>query len=375
MAFIMKSPSKNNRYIYVLLLAGVITLGILSFWSPDSSEERHRITPGDSTISKESNEYRIVFYNVENLFDTKDNPYTKDEEFLPDGDRHWTSYKYRQKLKNIYQVIVAIGGWNPPIIIGLCEVENREVLNDLIKSTPLSRHAYTIVHHESPDHRGIDVALLYRSKKFKLLDKKFIPVKFPFNPSLTTRDILYAKGMLPTQDTIHFFVNHWPSRYGGRLESQPKRVRAAKILKNHIRALQDSTYRSKIIVMGDFNDEPRNKSIKEILNAGSSFHSIKPGNLYNLSGYLQEQKNTGSYKYKGHWNMLDQFIVSGACLTNSEKIHIGKNEASVFRPKFLLEKDNHYVGYKPFRTYLGYRYNGGFSDHLPIYLDLRQPLQ
>ncbi len=319
---------------------------------------------------KHTNRFRIMFYNVENLFDTEDDPKKKDEEFLPKGNRFWTKYKYWDKEKRIYKVITAVGGWEPPDIIGVCEIENRKVITDLVNNTPLVKFNYQIVHKESPDKRGIDVGFLYRKETFTLIDKKFLPINFPFSPNSKTRDILYAKGITNSKDTLHIFINHWPSRWGGQLESEPRRVFVASVLRHSIDSLINISKKTNIIIAGDFNDEPNNNSIVKILQASSKVNNIQNDKLYNLSGYIQENKNAASHKYQGVWGMLDQFIVSGYLLNQTNSITTGINDVHIFKANFLMEKDEAYYGFKPKRTFVGFKYNDGFSDHLPVYLDL-----
>ncbi|MFH2142566.1 MAG: endonuclease [Bacteroidota bacterium] len=323
----------------------------------------------DENSFNERGDYRIMFYNIENLFDTFDDSLTNDEEFLPDGVRHWNNTKYYKKLNNIYKVIVAVGGWQPPEIIGLCEIENRTVLDDLVKKTPLSTYNYQIVHAESPDRRGIDVALLFLKDRFIVLKKEFIRINYPDN-SGTTRDILYVKGITYKSDTLHIFVNHWPSRWGGQMESEDRRLFVAKTLRNKLDSIIASNEKSNIIITGDFNDEPDNKSLTETLRARKTYENISDSILYNLSFHLYEDKGMGSHKYQGNWGVLDQFIVSGTLLKRKNSIHTTINNVYIFKPDFLLEKDEANAGFKPFRTYLGYKYNEGFSDHLPTYLDI-----
>ncbi|MGC9374099.1 MAG: endonuclease [Bacteroidales bacterium] len=314
--------------------------------------------------------YKIMFYNVENLFDTENDSLKNDEEFLPSGDRYWTKSKYFNKLNNIYKVIIAVGEWNPPAIIGICEIENRKVLSDLVTKTPLVKFEYQIVHHESPDRRGIDVGLLYRDELFKPLYDQAIAVNFSDNPDYKTRDILYVKGIANNTDTLHIFVNHWPSRWGGQLESEGNRVTAAQTLKNTVDSIFNRNPYSNIIITGDFNDTPINKSLKEVLQAELNFESIKHNRLYNASYYLQQTQNIGSHKYQGEWAMLDQFIISGFLLNEKNDLYTTLDDIHVFNKDFLLEPDESFYGYKPNRTFIGYKYNGGYSDHLPIYLIL-----
>src|SRR6056297_2430791 len=326
---------------------------------------------GKSTHAQyDDDAYKIMFYNVENLFDTENDSLKNDEEFLPDGDSYWTKSKYFNKLNNIYKVIIAVGEWNPPAIVGICEIENRNVLSDLVTKTPLVKFEYQIVHHESPDRRGIDVGLLYRDELFKPLYDKAIAVNFPDNPDYKTRDILYVKGIANNTDTLHIFVNHWPSRWGGQLESEGNRVTAAQTLKNTVDSIFNRNPYSNIIITGDFNDKPVNKSLKEVLQAELNFESIKHNRLYNASYYLQQTQNIGSHKYQGEWAMLDQFIISGFLLNKKNDLYTTLDDIHVFNKDFLLGPDESFYGYKPNRTFIGYKYNGGYSDHLPIYLIL-----
>lgn len=324
--------------------------------------------------TNERGEYRVMFYNTENFFDIYDDSLTQDDEFLPGGTRHWTYRRFSRKLNNIYKVVIAVGGAEAPEIIGLSEIENMYVLKRLIYDTPLSKYEYGIIHKDSDDPRGIDVALLFRKDKLELLEKRFIKVTFPQDTIKKTRDVLYFKGQAkrgqtPEKDTIHVFINHWPSRYRGQLETEPYRIYAASVLKKKTDSVFKADKNPKIIITGDFNDEPLNRSIKEVLSAGTDPDTILPEKLYNLSCCLSQITKSGTYKYKFNWEMYDQFIVSGSLL-NSNKIKTSMNDVHIFNPDFLLEEDNKYSGFKPFRTYYGYKYIGGFSDHLPIILDL-----
>ncbi|HAF29210.1 MAG TPA: hypothetical protein DCG75_09205 [Bacteroidales bacterium] len=311
-----------------------------------------------------------MFYNVENLFDTYNDSSINDEEFLPEGDRFWSNHKYYSKLTNIYKVIIAVGGWEPPAIVGLCEIENRKVLNDLVNNTPLVKFEYQIIHKESPDRRGIDVGLLYREELFQPISYEAIPINFPDSPESKTRDILYVKGIVKKTDTLNIFINHWPSRWGGQLESEDRRIFVASVLKSKVDSIFNSNPESNIIITGDFNDYPNNKSINEVLNASQDFNQIDSIQLYNLSSYFYKSKNIGSHKYQGEWGVLDQFIVSGNLLSQEHKFYTTLNDIHIFNADFLLEPDEGYYGYMPKRTFIGYKYNGGFSDHLPTYLIL-----
>lgn len=320
--------------------------------------------------SQNNASYKILFYNVENLFDTYDDTLINDEEFLPEGNRFWNNYKYYNKLNNIYKVIVAVGKWNPPAIIGLCEIENKKVLNDLINNTPLVKFEYKIIHEDSPDRRGIDVGLLYLEDFFRPISYEAIPIHFPDNPDSKTRDILYIKGIANKTDTLNIFVNHWPSRWGGQLESENRRVFVASVLKSKVDSIFQINPESNVIITGDFNDYPDNKSISNVLNAKQEFDTIENGQLYNLSAHLFKTKNIGTHKYQGEWGVLDQFMVSGSLLQVKNKISTSLDDLHIFNADFLLEPDEGYYGFKPKRTFIGYKYNGGFSDHLPTYLIL-----
>jgi predicted extracellular nuclease len=308
-----------------------------------------------------------MFYNVENLFDTFDDTLTRDEEFLPKGDRYWSNRRFNDKLRRIFQVVMAVGEGNHPAIIGLCEVENRYVLEMLLERTPLGRMGYKIVHKESPDRRGIDVALLYHEKQFTPIQYNAITVTNPDDNEFATRDILYVKGTMKNS-TVHYFVNHWPSKYGGTIETIPLRALAAKTLKTNIDSIFQMEKKAKIIILGDFNDDPFEESITRHLGAVSNFDTITDTIIYNLSN-KSAAEGLGTIKYRGKWELIDQVFVSGSML-KGEGIITCENCFRIFESPFLMEKDEAYLGMKPFRTYIGFRYNDGFSDHLPVYIDL-----
>ncbi len=306
---------------------------------------------------------RIAFYNVENLFDPENDSTKNDDEFTPEGMRNWSNYRYREKTNRMAKAILSIGDWEAPDVVGLAEVENRKVVDDLVSTEVLRKFNYEVVHYESPDRRGIDVAMVYRKDKLKLLYSAPIPVKMADDPNFATRDILYAKLLTTTADTIHVMYCHWPSRYGGQAQSEPKRIRAAQT----VRFIADSIYtknaEANIVIAGDFNDEWNNISISEYL--------IKEkegkGKLLNLMASMPE--NEGSHRYRGVWSYLDQIIVSKSLMDNRAP-DIQQKKAVVCKHPFLLEKDEKYPGQKPFRSFIGMKYHGGFSDHLPVYIDL-----
>jgi len=314
-------------------------------------------------------DYRLMFYNVENLFDIYDDPFKGDDDFTPGGKNTWNYDRYQNKLNNVYKVIIAIGGWTPPEIIGLCEVENRKVLNDLIENTPLKKAGYEIVHKESPDERGIDVALLYLKKKFKPLSYQAIPVNFPDDPRDKTRDILMIKGIINKRDTLYVFINHFPSRSGGQARSEPKRMYTASLLRGKVDSIFACTVNPGIIIMGDLNDDPDNRSIMESLKVKITSDNIVHEELYNLSYRLFKEKKLGTLKYRGKWNLFDQIIISGSLLDKDRAVYTSEPDAHIFKQDNLLEKDPD-GGMQLKRTYEGLKYKGGFSDHLPVYLDL-----
>ncbi len=354
---------RSFRIIPITILsAGLLTAGNFTGIF-DSSREF-------STSSGKREDYRIMFYNVENLFDIYNNPEKEDDEFTPGGSRNWNRFRFREKLMNIYRVIVAAGEWEPPEIIGLSEVENSYVLEQLTLSTPLSGAGYEFVHRNSPDRRGIDVALLYRPEKFRLLKKDFYSVECEFDTLFKTREILYTKGVTLCSDTLHLFVNHWPSRWGGQAATEHRRIMAANVLRSAIDSVFETNRFARIIVMGDFNDEPHNKSISEVLGAGSDFSETCLSGLYNLFADFGRQ-GRGTLKFRGEWYLFDQIIVSGSLLGGAEGLSVRQGSVTIFDPPFLLVRDDSYFGYKPFRSYEGFRYTGGYSDHLPVYIDLQ----
>jgi hypothetical protein len=321
---------------------------------------------------KKSQNVRIVFYNVENLYDPYDDTTKMDNEFTSTGTRRWSFSRFQTKLNHLSKTLFAIGEWEPPAIVGLCEVENKYVLNKLIFQTPLKKFKYRIIHHDSPDARGIDVTLLYRPEKFTVLNWKCIQVRFPFDTLTQTRDILMVKGKVFLQDTIILFVNHWPSRRGGYSGSQPRRNFVAGLLRSKIDSIFRMDHNPNIIVMGDFNDEPDKESLSSILDARPLLNNCGSTDLINLMYLKESQWNEGTIKYQGQWSIFDQFIVSGNLVRKSDESKAMFADAHIFKGDFLMEKDDRYLGEKLKRTYTGPRYLGGFSDHLPIYLDLKK---
>ena len=349
----IESTSHSMQHKYLFTLVSFIVLFALLY----------------SKASAQDN-FRIMFYNVENLFDTKHDSLKNDYDFLPGGFMNWNNWKYWQKQRNIGRVITAVGEMQSPALVGLCEVENDSVIFDLTKRSPIRAQQYEYIITNSPDRRGIDVALLYQRHKFKLIEKNEYELIRSDKNARPTRNILHAVGQIVTGDTLDIFVCHFPSRYGGQLVSEGGRIDAAQLLRNKADSLFSIRHNANIIIMGDFNDHPDNKSIFKVLEARSLNYHLNKNELYNMFFHRIKERDFGTHKHEGRWGVLDQFIVSGNLLMEHERIRIDNNQAHIYKADFLTEKDEKYGGVRPFRTNLGPRYIGGFSDHLPIYMDL-----
>ena len=313
--------------------------------------------------------FRVMFYNAENFFDTIDAPKKNDNDFLPEGAMHWTVGRYLNKMNNIAKVITSAGEWDTPALVGMCEVESEKALKDLAQYSPLRKMNYRYIITNSPDIRGINVALLYQREKFKYLNHNSYTIRFPHNASKRTRDILHIAGQVSASDTLDVFVCHFPSRRGGEDESEPDRLYAASVLKAKCDSLMRIRENACILIMGDFNDEPSNLSISQVLNAQAVSKDIIQKNLYNLFSSFEKRKNTGSYKYKDQWNMLDQIIVSGNLIAGDQSIRALPQTATVFYRNFMVVDDKIYGGKRPKKTYNGRKHEGGYSDHLPVLVD------
>ncbi|MBI3135958.1 MAG: endonuclease [Bacteroidetes bacterium] len=309
---------------------------------------------------------RIMFYNVENLFHPENDSLKNDDEFTEEGTRHWTYQRYNDKLAKIGKTAIAIGGWEPPAVIGLCEVENLQCLKDLVYNSPLKEFGYNVVHQESKDSRGIDVAFIYRPEHFKLLGYYSYELIFPINPG-PSRDILYMKGLVG-KDTLHLFVNHWPSRYGGQLATEPKRQFAALTLRQKFDSLMTLDPGAYILAMGDFNDHPDDVSMHELLRAQKDSASLKTGDLMNL--IWQYENSKGTHNYQHEWGILDQFIVTQSLSMGTAGLYAPLNRAQIFDADYLLEPESDGIGKTTNRTYDGFTYHGGYADHLPVYMDV-----
>lgn len=308
----------------------------------------------------------VAFYNAENLFDTIKNPKKFDDEYTPLGEKRWNSHKYRQKVENLAKAIRLIGAdeGQSPTLIGLCEVENRQVIEDLIHSEQLRDLEYEIIHYESPDSRGIDVAFLYQKHYFlpTSTSKHHLVLFDTDGQRIYTRDQLLVTGKLD-QEEIHLLVNHWPSRYSGEKRSQPRRIAAAQLNRKIIDSLIAINPNAKIITMGDFNDGPADISILKELHAVGKPDEVPL--LFNPMFFLSEEKGLGTLAYNDKWELFDQIIVSKA-LINKEYSGFQLRQAHIFNPPFLRQNKGKYKGY-PQRNTIN---EAGYSDHFPVYITL-----
>lgn len=373
---------KNLKHSVVsaIIVVVLIPLSILTLESCFSAKNTAETKPAPSEtpaeyaanvnkpldFSKAKDSFKIGFYNVENLFDTIDEPLKNDSQYLPNSSIHWTQERYAAKLKNLEKVIVAMGF---PSLLGMAEVENARVLTDLLAQPTLAAANYGVAHFDSPDERGIDVALIYKKSDFQVTKATPHKVKFPFEPRDRTRDILEVNGKLKGTD-ITVFVNHWPSRTGGAEVSEPKRVFVASLVRQKVDSLFQLDPNARIVIIGDLNDNPDNISLTQTLTAAQwqrdTAKSLKNNALYNLAAGVQ-RRGDGTEYYRG-WSVLDQIIVSGMFLNSRSKL-VTTDVENVFNPDFITFTDR--SGKKlPNRTYTGPIYRGGFSDHFPVYIQV-----
>lgn len=321
--------------------------------------------------------HTVAFYNCENLFDTIRDPKIYDEEWTPNGAQAWTSAKYKKKINNLSSVISIIGtDDNPsmPTIVGVAEVENRRVLEDLTNNPLLKPADYGIVHYDSPDKRGIDVGLLYQKKHFTPISTSAHPL-YIYDYSKTdkatgekgsriyTRDQLLVTGLLDGEE-VHFIVNHWPSRVGGEKKSSPNREAAAALNVKIIDSLQQINPNAKIITMGDLNDGPYNNSLKKVLKAVGKKEDLKPGGMYNPMEKMAKE-GLGTLAYRDAWDVFDQMILTEPYL---RKDYNGWSfwKARIFKRPFMVNPEGQYKGY-PLRNSNN---EPGYSDHFPVYIAL-----
>jgi predicted extracellular nuclease len=318
------------------------------------------------TLTKVKPPLTLAFYNVENLFDTIDAPNKMDEEFMPVEPKNWNTERYNKKLSDIARVISAIDSVKLPIILGLCEIENDVVLQDLAAQPALKKARYDIVWNDGPDVRGIDCALLYQPSVFKVVDTQFLQVVKPGDPEFLTREVVYVEGIM-SGETFHVFVNHWPSRREGEETSEPNRLLAANVVKNKVDEIFAANPAANIIIMGDMNDEPSNKSLASVLGAIPNTQKANDNQLVNLM-YDEFERGEGSYNFRGDWNMIDNLVISGALINKTTGLRSKANNGFIFSQPFMEFKNNQ-GEVSPNRTY-GRTYFGGISDHFPIYMIL-----
>lgn len=324
----------------------------------------------------QTKQYRVItvaFYNLENLFDTENDPVTFDDDRTPDGKDHWTEEIYVQKLENMARVIAEIGEEvtkTSPAIIGVAEIENRNVLEDLINQPVLADKNYSIAHYDSPDRRGIDVGLLYQKDIFKVISatKHELVIYDLEEPEkrVYTRDQLLVTGLLDG-DKISVIVNHWPSRSGGEARTRPLREAAAALNKRLIDSIQRSESEAKIITMGDLNDDPTNASVKDILGAKAKRKKVKTFGLFNPMEAMYKN-GVGTLAYRDSWNLFDQIIISEPLLKDDFSSY-RFYKAGIFNKNYLMNPRGQYKGY-PFRSFANGSFTGGYSDHFPVYIYL-----
>ncbi|MCK5136441.1 MAG: endonuclease [Bacteroidales bacterium] len=336
------------KNITVLLLCIVTTL------SPAFSQKNDR-------------SFIVVSYNVENLFDTVNAPQFNDDDFTPAGVKNWTYKRYDKKLTDLARVILSIPEKELPAIIGLAEVENRKVLEDLSNNRGIRRGGYEIVHDQGEDPRGIECALLYRPELFKYKSHEYIPIEDPVDPDYIYRGILHVKGTGPDGSNLHIFMNHWKSRSGGQNETERQRMFSAITLRKQLDMLLSRESNFKVIIMGDFNDEPTNRSIINGLSASNKRKNIHLGEHFNLHYDMHNIKGEGTYSYQGNWNMLDQIIVSYNLLNQKRGLTTGFEGGRVLKEEWMMYDSEKYGTSLPSSTYGGPEYYGGPSDHLPVY--------
>jgi endonuclease/exonuclease/phosphatase family metal-dependent hydrolase len=311
----------------------------------------------------------VGFYNVENLYDTIDNPHTRDEEYLPAGVNEWNTAKYSTKLEHLSRVISEMGtDVNPDglAMLGMAEIENREVVEDLINTPKLKNRNYQIVHYDSPDRRGVDVAFIYQPKYFTLTNSKSYRLVNPADTGFRTRDQLVVSGKLDGEP-IHIIVAHWPSRRGGEKRSLPMRILAAELGLKIIDSLRTLDPNAKVMYMGDLNDDPVSPSVKKHLNASNNKNDTTSTTLYNPM-YDLFKKGIGTLAWKDSWNLFDQIILTNNFIKKDYST-FRYHSTKVFNKPYLTQPDGNFKGY-PFRTFSGGTYTAGYSDHFGVYLIL-----
>lgn len=327
-----------------------------------------------NAFAQSKDQYKVAcigFYNLENFYDTINQPDVQDDEFTPGGAKNYTPAVYFDKIQQLTKVLSQIATDVSPdglSMFGCAEIENESVLKDLIQQPEFKNRNYAVVHYDSPDLRGIDVGLIYNPKYFKVKHSEPVFVHLPDENARPhfTRDVLYVYGEYDGEP-LHIFVNHWPSRRGGEEASAPFRALAAGVCKAKIDSITKKNPDAKIVVMGDLNDDPVSPSITQVLKATGTVDKVKRGGLYN-PWTLMFNSGIGTLAYNDAWNLFDQIIISSAWLDKKQNGFFFK-DARIFRKDFMINQNGHFRGY-PKRTFDGNKYIGGYSDHLPTYIVL-----
>lgn len=320
------------------------------------------------TAQNTHNKAIIGFYNVENLFDTINDPNKNDEQFLPDGDYRWNTERYQTKLKNLSKVISEIAQLDGGLVVlGVSEIENEQVMLDLAATELLKPYKFAVCHHESPDRRGVDVAFFYDPARFKIIGTKAFPLNVPGNPDFITRDQWLMTGILDGIDTLDIVVNHWPSKSGGERRSLPGRLAAGKLAKHIADSILHARQNAKFIYMGDLNDNPTAPCIIKEMQTHTNDKKLSNYDLYNPM-WRMFRNGYGSYAYRDTWEMLDNIIISGG-LVNANPGTYKFHSAHIFRKSYMFTQNGSFIDY-PYRSFAGGNYQGGYSDHLPVYIIL-----
>lgn len=330
------------------------------------------LTTNSVRAQKKVGVYSVAFYNVENLFDTMRDETIYDEEFTPKGVKQWTPEKYSKKLHNLATVISRLGKEYCPLgpaAIGLAEIENRGVIEDLIATDKLAEVGYKIAHVDSPDRRGIDVALIYNPQLFEVTSVIPYPYRLPDYPDFRTRDQLLVSGRL-AGESFHIIVNHWPSRFGNK--SSELREHAASISRHIVDSIYRADPDAKVVIMGDLNDNPSDKSCSVVLDAKRHKEDVKPGGLYNAMWGFYD-KGIGTLSYENKWSLFDQLIISESLLGNDHST-LKLWKAEIFNRDFLHQMEGKRKGY-PLRTFSGNQFLNGYSDHFPVVLYMVKEIQ
>ena len=315
--------------------------------------------------------YMVAFYNLENLFDIYDDPETHDEEFLPDGVKQWNETKYQKKLSNMERVLFDMAAINKeyPIVIGVSEIENRSVLEDLVSQPKLKGANYRICHYDSPDARGVDVAFLYRADVFKLEGSDNIKLEVEELPDFRTRDFVVMWGTIEGEP-FYFLVSHWPSRLGGKEASQFKRDACAKQIRQIKDELLAKNPNTKVIVMGDFNDDATDTSLVKVMGAKGKTKDLVAGDFFNPY-FAMLRAGLGTLAYQDAWNLFDNICVTENLVNAPEgKLRLIKGKkyyGNIFTRPYMLQAEGQYKGY-PLRTFVTNNFQNGFSDHFPVYI-------